>query len=315
MTDRKGGAVYIDQHALPKFLQLGAKERKRIIDSKVRRTAEYFRDNGYARAVLGLSGGIDSAVALAIAVRALGQDNVTAIMMPDVCTELVSLDELNPDSVRIAREVAAAVGLPGTNLRLHNIYERVLKDWEDLARDFGEPYEDSYSRIRQIAEGNLAARARGATLMHWGTMHRALVFGTENRTEHALAYYTKGGDDLTDFEPFLDLWKVQVFQIGAALGLPQSVLDRAPTAELWAGQTDENELGVPYAVIDTILAGTFDEGVTEEEFIDEYGIPVEQVVTVLGHVARMRGKRESPFPLDVPDHEALEFLSDEDLEF
>lgn len=289
--------MYFDQHALPEFLQLSAAQRKEIIDRKVDGTRDYFRRSGYERAVLGLSGGIDSAVALAIAVRGLGRENVDAIMMP--------YGQMHAGSMIVAQEVALSVGLPFERLHTHDITGRVDRDWRDLIKDFS--WFGTLSE-RQIAFGNLAARARGATLMHWGTVYHALVFGTENRTEAALAYYTKGGDNLTDFEPFLDLWKVQISMIGEALGLPESVLDKCPSAELWDEQTDEIELGVLYPDIDTVLAGRYDEGLTEAQIVQEYGVAMLYIERVLGRVAKMRGKRQSPYELDVTgNHKFLDF--------
>jgi NAD+ synthase len=287
--------MYIDRQGLPESLQLSPLECSVIIHEKERDTRRYFLESGFDRAVLGLSGGIDSALALAIAVRALGRENVEAIMMP--------CDSLNVRSMDIAREIAQSVGLPKGNLLTVNISSVVHASWDQLARSLGEPTD---SQTPDLCYGNLAARIRGVTLMHRATMTRALVFGTENRTEHALAYYTKGGDNLTDFEPFLDLWKVQIFMVGEALRLPDSVLNRAPSAELWDGQTDEGELGVSYTEIDTILTATYDQKMTSSAISQQYGIPLSNIGLVLARVAKMRGKRSSPFLLHA-SHSQLDF--------
>ncbi len=294
--------MYFDAKVLPKFLRFTRKGCLRIIRHKVDGIASYFRRSGYEQAVIGLSGGIDSALSLALTTRALGPENVTAVRLPSGASSQASLT--------IAKEVADSCGLPERNLITVNV-EPVVKRMAFLMSVI---YGDNnvvpawFSKTpSELRLGNMAARTRMMALMDVATWKRALLVGTENRTEHALAYFTIGGDSVSNFEPFLDLWKVQVFQVADALGLPKSVLDRAPSAELWHGQTDEDELGVPYPVIDTVLAGVFDEGMTEAKVISELGIDPEHARKVLDRVERMRGKRESPFPFDVPDHEFLDF--------
>lgn len=283
--------MYIDVRRIPSFLRLKKRVVASVTRGKIAGLRTYFRNSGYGKAVIGLSGGIDSAVSLALAARALGAENVFAFMLP--------YEKLNDKSMMIAEEVARSVGLPRGNLLTIDITKTVRTAWESALCG---------RRGRLVLRlGNMAARQRMIYLMDAASALDALVVGTENRTEHAIAYYTIGGDNISNFEPFLDLWKTQVFQVGEWLKLPASVLDRAPSAELWEGQTDEKELEVPYSVIDTVLAGTYDEGMTTEEIVERCGIALADAEKVLAHVKKMRGKRECPFQLGVPDHAFLEF--------
>ncbi len=274
--------MYINKKLIPDYLHFNDSAVQSVIDRKVKALREYFDKSSFTKAVIGLSGGIDSAVALALTTRAIGPKNVMAIRLP--------FRSFNSRSMDIAAEIATACGLPPANLLTTDITNQVETAWSNKSVQF-QPKNKKEADVRL---GNLAARERMAVLMDAATHFRALLVGTENRTEEFLAYFTIGGDNISSIEPFQDLWKVQIFLLGEALGLPASVLNRAPSAELWDGQTDEGEIGVSYLDIDTILAG-IEKGFDREQILNRYKIVPEQYDRVTAHVAKMEGKRHAPY--------------------
>lgn len=279
-TNASGRATYVDLSALPDCLRLSDERIKREIAHRVDRIRDYFRANGFSEAVIGLSGGIDSAVAAALTVRALGPTNLWCLRLP--CGRPT-------ESVRIATDVAERL--------------RILPD-QQFTVDIAPAVEASLAAARaglgltgptdRLQYGNLAARERMKMLMFAASRHRAILIGTENLTEHLLAYFTIGGDNISGLEPIRDLYKCQVYQLAAALGLPDSVLRRKPTAELWDGQTDEDELGIPYPTIDTVFAAR-DLGLDAMATADRYGLAPETVRRVLDFAASRTGKINAPF--------------------
>jgi len=225
---------------------------------------------GFSRAVLGLSGGIDSAVSAALATRAFGADSVLAVMMPYRTSD--------PASEGDAREVAEALGL-----------EPRLVDISSMADGYlgQEGVED---RMRR---GNVMARCRMITLYDLSVEWGGLVIGTSNKTEALLGYSTQFGDSASALNPIGDLYKHQVRQLARHLGLPSSVIDKAPSADLFAGQTDEEELGFTYEEADRLLYLLVDERLSEEQLV-EAGFELGFVRGVARRVALNQYKRIPP---------------------
>ena len=179
--------------------------------------------------VLGLSGGIDSAVTLSLVVSALGPDKVHGLIMPFNETE----------SIAMADNHAKSLGVKTTTVNISEIVSAYKKS----ASFFSEKF----------SEGNLHSRVRMSLLYGQGFSSNYLVVGTSNKSELLIGYYTKWGDGATDFLPIGDLYKSQIFTLGKLLEIPSEILNRKPTAELWPGQTDEEDLGFNYSDLDSVL--------------------------------------------------------------
>ena len=197
---------------------------------------------GFDRVVLGLSGGVDSAVSAAIAVDALGAERVVPVIMP--------YSGSSPASEADARAVCDALGM-----------EPVLIDISPQIDAYFARFADA-DRSRR---GNKMARERMSILYDMSMAHRALVLGTSNKTELLLGYGTVHGDMAHALNPLGDLYKTQVWALARALGLPRQVIDKPPSADLWEGQSDEAELGFQYAVVDVLLYHLVDERRTRAE--------------------------------------------------
>jgi NAD+ synthase len=225
---------------------------------------------GFQRAVLGLSGGIDSALACYLAAEALGPENVLAIRMPYKTSSQGSLDhaQLVIDDLKIQ-----ALTVPITEMV--------------------DPLIERFPDMDNRRKGNIMARQRMIILFDQSEAFKGLVLGTGNKTEILLGYSTLYGDSACALNPIGDLYKAQVRQLSKAVGVPQPILDKAPSADLWVGQTDETELGFTYEQADQILYLLIDQRYTPQECVDA-GFKEEFVRAVLQRVRRNQFKRVLP---------------------
>jgi NAD+ synthase len=225
---------------------------------------------GFERAVVGLSGGIDSAVSAALAARAFGAHEVLALLMPYRTS--------NPDSRRDAEAVVATLGIRSKVLDISAMVDGYLVQ---------ESVEDRTRR------GNVMARARMIVLYDHSASEHALVIGTSNKTELLLGYTTQFGDAASALNPLGDLYKHQVRQLARHLELPSVVIEKAPSADLFEGQTDEAELGFSYDEVDPLLVRMVDERWSREELIAG-GLSAELVDAVARRIATNQYKRLPP---------------------
>lgn len=227
--------------------------------------------------VVGLSGGIDSAVAAALAVEALGSERVRGYMLPYATSSAASVAD--------AQAVAACLGLA---------VERV--DITPMADAFlaGIPADE---RVRR---GNVMARCRMIVLYDRSAALDALVLGTGNRTEGLLGYTTLYGDNACGLNPLGQLYKTEVRALAADYGLPEAVRAKAPSADLWAGQSDEDELGVTYAEVDRLLHHLVDEGLGERQ-LASLGFAPALVERIAARVQAMAFKRRLPPVAAMPE--------------
>ncbi|MGA1822878.1 MAG: NAD(+) synthase [Thermoplasmatota archaeon] len=202
------------------------KDARQIITQFIRSRVEMADASGV---VVGLSGGLDSAVSMSLAVSALGPERVFPIFLP--------YGDLGSDDLKYARRAAESVGC---GLRIIDISPVV--DSIPLETD-------------GMVKGNIQARARMIILYAAANMENLLVLGTSNKTELMLGYYTKFGDGASDMNPIGDLLKTQVRHLAAEIGIPDDIISRTPSAGLIRGQTDEGELKLPYPILDQIIRG------------------------------------------------------------
>jgi len=225
---------------------------------------------GFSRAVIGVSGGVDSALACFLAARALGGENMLAVRMPYKTSSQASLDH--------AQLVIDKTGVQSITIPISEIADGLISQFPDM------------SKVRQ---GNIMARSRMIVLYDRSAAFNGLVVGTGNKTEILLGYSTLYGDSACAFNPVGDLYKAQIRQLSRALGVPDVIIDKAPTADLWAGQTDEGELGFTYAEVDQLLYLLIDEQYPPDKCI-QAGFDKKFVVTVVNRIQRSHFKRVMP---------------------
>ncbi len=200
------------------------------------------RKVGFERVVVGLSGGVDSALSAAIACAALGAENVLPILMPYRTS--------SSSSEADARNVCEWLGMTPTVVDISPQIDAYFERFTDADRG---------------RRGNKMARERMTILYDMSFAHHALVIGTSNKTELLLGYGTLFGDMASALNPLGDLYKTQVFALARSVDLPAQVIDKAPSADLWEGQSDEQELGFGYPLVDTLLHHMIDERRTPAE--------------------------------------------------
>jgi len=225
---------------------------------------------GFHRAVVGLSGGIDSATTCALCARALGPENVLAVRMPYRTS--------SPSSLEDAQAVIDLFGVRSETVDITPMVEPLFQRFPDMDK-----------RRR----GNVMARERMIILYDQSVAFGGLVVGTGNKTEQLLGYTTLFGDSACAINPLGDLYKRQVRQLAAYLGIPEPILKKPPSADLWVGQTDEGELGFTYDEADQILYLIFDARWTVEEVV-ELGFPRPLVQGIVERVRRNQYKRMPP---------------------
>jgi NAD+ synthase len=199
---------------------------------------------GFCRAVVNLSGGIDSALSCYLAVEALGAQNVLAIRLPYRTS--------SPDSLEHAQRVIDALGVPSLTVDITPAVEPLFERLPDMSPN---------------RRGNVMARMRMVILYDQSAAWNGLPVGTSNKTELLLGYGTLFGDMASAVNPLGDLYKTQVRQLAAAVGVPRPIIDKPPSADLWIGQTDEGEMGVTYEQVDRLLYLLVDERYSLDEAI------------------------------------------------
>lgn len=225
---------------------------------------------GYQRAVIGLSGGVDSTLSCYLTAEALGAQNVLAVRMPYRTS--------SPDSLAHAQLVIDALGVQSLTIPITEMVEPLFERFPDAG---------------PVRRGNIMARARMIVLYDQSEVFRGLVVGTGNKTEILLGYTTLYGDAACALNPLGDLYKTQVRQLARAMGVPDVIIAKPPSADLWQDQTDEGELGFTYADVDRLLYLLVDQRYSPEECVAA-GFNADFVHRVVERVRRNHFKRVLP---------------------
>jgi NAD+ synthase len=225
---------------------------------------------GFSRAVVNLSGGIDSAVSFALAAEALGPENVLAIRLPYKTS--------SADSLEHAQLLIDQFGSPSVTIPITEMVDPLIE------RD---------PQMTDVRKGNIMARARMIAAYDQSEAFKGLVIGTGNKTEILLGYTTLYGDSACALNPIGDLYKTQVRQLARALLIPDAIIAKPPSADLWTGQTDEGELGFTYENVDRLLYLLVDQRYRPEECV-EAGFAEKFVRKVVERVRRNQFKRVLP---------------------
>ncbi len=253
---------------LPAELAIDTDAARRIMVEFIRAQLD---QAGFSKALLGLSGGIDSALVVYLVAEAIGAENVLSVLMPYKTS--------SPRSRSDAEEVVRRLGCPSELVDISAIVDAYFDDGREDAAP--------------LRKGNFMARARMMVLYDHSVTWGGLVVGTGNKTEALIGYSTLWGDSASAFNPIGDLYKSQVRQLSAAMGVPDAIINKAPSADLWPGQTDEEEVGFSYAEVDRILFQLVDRRLSPDEVVAD-GFERELVERVDRMVAGSEFKRQIP---------------------
>ncbi|MEJ6468688.1 MULTISPECIES: NAD+ synthase [Fusobacterium] len=243
---------------------------KDVHNELVKFLRENFKKAGFSKAVLGLSGGIDSALVAYLLRDALGKENVLAIMMP--------YKSSNPDSLNHAKLVVEDLKINAKSIEITDMIDAYFKN------------EKEASSLRM---GNKMARERMSILFDYSSKENALVVGTSNKTEIYLGYSTQFGDSACALNPIGDLYKTNIWDLSRYLKIPNELIEKKPSADLWEGQTDEQEMGLTYKEADQVLYRMLEENKTVKEILAE-GFSKDLVDNILKRMNRSEYKRRMP---------------------
>ncbi len=242
--------------------------------SQITQYLEYFLDNevrktGIKKVLIGLSGGLDSAVVAVLAYHVF-KDDLLCIKMPSHYSSQNSLDD-------------AAALCKDFNLNSQTVsIEPMLKAYEDMNPD-----------MNNLRKGNFSSRIRMSILFDISARENALVLGTSNKSELMLGYGTLYGDLSSAINPIGDLYKSEIFELARYLGVTKSIIDKPPSADLWDGQSDEDDLGYTYAELDEVMMLYVQERLTQKEIIKK-GYDEEMLEMIIQRIYRHHFKRKMP---------------------
>ena len=267
------GQTVLQREDVPLDLRLSEAELEATREHLVEFIREQVETAGADGAVMGLSGGIDSTTVSHLAVEALGAENVHGLVMPS---------EVNDDeNMSDAERVAKLLGIDYDVVEIEPIAEQLFDQLPAAADD-------------QMATGNVRVRLRGVTNYFLANAENRLVLGTGNRSEALTGYYTKYGDQAVDCNPIGTLYKQQVRQLADHLGVPNDLVMKTPSAGMWVGQTDEEEMGLDYDTLDAILAVHVDGGLSTSATCESLDVTEQQVSTVRELYESSAHKRAMP---------------------
>ena len=260
---------------IKKAMEIDPKQIKIKLTTFIKKNVEKTKAKGV---VIGLSGGLDSSTTSVLCAEALGAGSVLGVSMPEA-------EVTDPRDATDAAELADKLGI---DLRVVDITPMVLC----MRANLGNFKEDAL-----LSSANIKPRVRMIILYYYANLFNRLVVGCGNRSEFRLGYFTKFGDGAADLFPLGCLYKTQVKQLAAHLGIPEKIINKVPTAGLWKGQTDEAELGMSYEKIDKIYVG-LDLGLKLNEIADAAGVKIGDVKKLIEREQRTAHKLRGP---EIPD--------------
>ncbi len=237
-----------------------------------------FKRIGLAKAVIGLSGGIDSTVSAYLTAKALGHENVLCVMMPYKTSSKNSLAD--------AQKVVKILSVRSKIVEISKMVDAYLDTLE--------------GEVSIVRKGNVMARMRMIVLYDESAKENGLVVGTSNKTELLLGYSTLHGDSACAINPLGQLYKTQIFELAKHLNVPKEIIDKKPSADLWEGQTDEEEMGITYARVDKLLESMVDGGKSNAD-LQKMGFEMEFIVKVKGMIKRNEFKGLPPVVANLTD--------------
>ncbi len=249
------------------YLDIDTKKLSKILVAFIK---NFCSNSGFKKVVLGLSGGLDSAVVAHLACRALGRKNVLALILP--------YKDSNPEGIRDAKKIAKTLGIRNKSIDITPMVDAYYRRFPDRNR---------------TRKGNKLARERMSILYDFSAREKALVIGTGNKTEILLGYCTIHGDAAYAFNPIGDLYKSQVRLLAQELEVPQRIIDKPPSADLWRGQTDEGDLGATYEQMDRFLYYLVDKKYSPAR-LRRLGYKSEFIKKITGVMKRNEFKRKHP---------------------
>ncbi len=276
--------IYISRKEIPEHLLLSRKKAGEIARKKIKEIKRYFKKSGFTKGIIGLSGGIDSALAAVLVAKSLGPENLIIVRMPYFGVS-------DKKSLKDASELAKSLKIPASNILTAPINEQTDASWRMLKK-----YQGGNINVRK---GNLMARERMKVLFDLSAVFKAIVIGTEDRSEEKLGYYTLWGDQASGLEPIYNLWKTQIYQLaGFFLEIPEGILRKAPSPGLWKGQSAEGEMKMNYLEIDTVLSAIEDLKMPKARIIKKFGISSEKITKILNQTKIGKIKKFIPYILN-----------------
>lgn len=275
--------IYLALNKIPPHLKIKPAKAKKIIQAKVSEIRAYCRKSGFKKIIIGLSGGLDSAVAAFLAAKAVGAKNLVVVRMP---YHGIS----DAESLLDAEKLAKNLRISKRNILTVPINKPVNNSWQILKKFTGGDF--------KIRRGNLMARERMKILFDLSQVFKAIVVGTEDKTEEILGYYTLWGDQASGIEPIQNLYKTQIYQLASFMKeIPDEILVKAPSPGLWKGQSAEKEMGINYLETDIVLSAFKDLKMSKKMIAEKFGIAPAKINKILARAKIGEIKRNIPYVL------------------